>query len=206
MGKARQARRAANRLKEKESALKAIQREHTKPKRGQEKFYGVNNRDEVFEEGIPALDLDERNAQQTHTRIRKEARNKSVNAPANTWTDVPQGMVAAPGTYVDSEGVLRLEQGDSCVVWHNGNANCGPTGQRGDYKKVIQPREIIYDPATGAPWCPMCFARNTQIRVFGQPHAFRLINPLVRAAARQGGKTFDRDGFIHDVAVEDHKF
>lgn len=71
---------------------------------------------------------------------------RSVNAPAGQWVDVPQGMVAAPGTYVDDKGVLRAESDDSCVVWH----------VPGCEVKGIQPEQIIYDVA-GAPWCEKCY-------------------------------------------------
>lgn len=86
---------------------------------------------------------------------------KSVNAPANRWVDVPKGMVAAPDTFVDSEGVLRSAGDSSCVVWHNGGGGCGPSGNKGDYLKGIEPVDIIYDDK-GAPWCPKCFAAKTQ--------------------------------------------
>lgn len=176
MGKRRQEQRAAARKERARSAAKtldtktrtieAITADHLHRGRGQESFRGVNSRHEVFFEEAPTpLDFDERAAGEKH--VRPTATDRSVNAPSGTWTDVPKGMVAAPDTYVDGAGVLRSAGDNSCVVWHNGRANCGPTGTIGDLRKAIQPREIIYDDK-GAPWCPQCFATNSQRRVFGK--------------------------------------
>mgnify|MGYP003514018779 CR=1 FL=1 len=37
----------------------------------------------------------------------------SVNLPVGEWVDVPEGMVAAPDTYVDSCGARLREKRDS---------------------------------------------------------------------------------------------
>ena len=83
--------------------------------------------------------------------------DKSVNAPVDQWLDVPKGMVAAPGTYVDDHGVLRSEGDHSCVVWHLGrNKKTGLSLCRRGEPPKVQPEEIIYD-VNGAPWCPQCY-------------------------------------------------
>jgi hypothetical protein len=74
----------------------------------------------------------------------------SHNVESGEWIDVPQGMMVAPGTYVDSAGTLRSCVDDSCVVWHN----------KGCERKGIHPDEIVYDPATNAPWCDLCWRAN----------------------------------------------
>lgn len=81
--------------------------------------------------------------------IRPSSVDETVNVPEGEWVDVPKGMVAAPGTYVDSFGVLRSSGDGSCVVWHN----------RGCQKRGIQPHEIIYG-ENKAPWCPKCWEEN----------------------------------------------
>lgn len=156
------------------------------PKRGRnskmDDYKGVSSSREVFEE-YPGLDFDERAAGERHARVVQGEMNRSHNAPADKWVDVPKGMVPAPDTFVDTAGVLRHQSNNSCVVWHNGGGGCGPTGQRGTYKTGIMPFEIIYDPATGAPWCPICFAKNSQVKVFGQTHS-RDRQEVERAASK----------------------
>lgn len=75
----------------------------------------------------------------------------SHEVPVGEWVIVPRGMVVAPDTYVDSDGVLRASGDDSCVVWHN----------KGCEKRGIHASEIVYDPETNAPWCPNCWAKKT---------------------------------------------
>lgn len=71
------------------------------------------------------------------------------DVPVGEWTDVKPGQVAAPDTYIDAHGVLRDVRDHSCVVWRWGPEHCTVKG--------IQPDEIVYDPETGAPWCPHCW-------------------------------------------------
>jgi hypothetical protein len=86
---------------------------------------------------------------------------KPVEAPAGKWVDVPKGMVAAPGTYIDADGVMRAVGTNACVVWHN-----GPWRRDGKCTKGrIVPEEIIYDPVTNAPWCPVCWVRECELRI-----------------------------------------
>jgi HNH endonuclease len=73
----------------------------------------------------------------------------SENVEVGKWVDVPPNMVAAPDTYIDSEGVLRSFGDNSCVVWHN----------PGCTRRGIQPYEIIYN-ENKAPWCPHCWTTN----------------------------------------------
>ena len=77
----------------------------------------------------------------------------SVAVPEGQWVDVPKGYVAAAGTYVDDEGVLRSTGDHSCVVWHLPRCE----------KRGIQPNEIVYDPETNAPWCPKCWSNKVAI-------------------------------------------
>lgn len=97
-------------------------------------------RPDGFERG---RDSDGDEVGQSH--LRPSDRNRHIEAPEGHWVDVPIGMVAAAGTYVDSSGVLRSVSDDSCVVWH----------KRGCERRGIQPDEIIYND-NGAPWCPSC--------------------------------------------------
>ena len=86
----------------------------------------------------------------------KKVRHKNVEA--NTWVDVPKGMLLAPDTYVDISGVLRSSVDDSCVVWHL--KSCNKTG--------IHESEIVYDEKTNAPWCPTCWQRKMLKEHFNQ--------------------------------------
>ena len=75
---------------------------------------------------------------------------RSHEVPVGEWVTVPAGMIVAPDTYVDAEGVLRAAHDDSCVVWHN----------KGCEKRGIHASEIVYDPETNAPWCPNCWEKK----------------------------------------------
>ena len=108
-------------------------------------------------------DSDELAAGEVH--VRPTNKNGSSEAPAGKWVDVPKGMIAVPGTYVDDHGVLRSVKDDSCVVWHKVWTEENGENSK-NYRKVhcqrrgIHPSEIVYDPATGAPWCPECWERR----------------------------------------------
>jgi hypothetical protein len=107
----------------------------------------------------PAGDDSENKSHLTPARV-----DKSVNVPVDEWTDVPKGMVAAPGTYVDDKGVLRSEGDNSCVVWHMGrDKKTGLTMCRRGEPPKVQAEEIIYD-VNGAPWCPECYEDREQER------------------------------------------
>lgn len=99
---------------------------------------------EGFERGREA-DTDE-----ARTHLRPSEINRSVEAPTGDWVDVPRGMLAAPGTYIDDHGIMRDSSDGSVVVWHRTGCN----------RRGIQPHEITYDGA-GAPWCPDCI--NSEI-------------------------------------------
>lgn len=88
---------------------------------------------------------------EAESHLQPSNRNRHIEAPTGRWIDVPDGMVAAPGTYVDDHGVLRSVSDDSCVVWHR--PGCTVRG--------IRPDEIIYN-ANGAPWCPRCATEIAQ--------------------------------------------
>jgi hypothetical protein len=60
-------------------------------------------------------------------------------------------------TYIDPKGVLRSKTDDSCVVWHY--KSCVKTG--------IHPSEIVYDPASNIPWCPLCWQNKKALEVLG---------------------------------------
>lgn len=83
--------------------------------------------------------------------------SSNFDVPVGEWVDVPLGMFAAPDTYVDDQGVLRASHDDSCVTWH----------YKGCMKKGIHASEIVYDPATNAPWCPSCWQKKQLSEVFG---------------------------------------
>lgn len=72
------------------------------------------------------------------------------NIEAGKEIKIPAGMMLAPDSYVDIHGVLRSSVDDSCVVWHF--KLCKKTG--------IHESEIVYDPATNAPWCPQCWQKK----------------------------------------------
>lgn len=78
----------------------------------------------------------------------KDIRHQQVEK--GKWTHITKDLVVAPDTYVDIHGVLRAAKDDSCVVWHY--KKCNKTG--------IHESEIVYDPATNAPWCPTCWERK----------------------------------------------
>ena len=78
---------------------------------------------------------------------------KSVEAPVGEWADVPKGMIAAPGTYVDAEGYLRCSSNGAYAVWHNKSCPI----------RKVEKEQIVHD-TNGAPWCPDCYMKNEQER------------------------------------------
>lgn len=80
---------------------------------------------------------------------------ENEDIPVGEWVDVPKGMTIAPDTYVDAHGVLRSSVNHAIAVWHNRTRGNPPCGYR-----VTKSSEIVYDPDTGAPWCPVCFEVN----------------------------------------------
>ena len=94
--------------------------------------------------------------------------SESFDVPVGEWVDVPKDFVAAPDTYVDAHGVLRSSVNHAIAVWHNRKRGFEPCSYR-----VTKPDQIAYDPATGAPWCPKCFADKEKKRklelMFGPP-------------------------------------
>ena len=79
--------------------------------------------------------------------------SKSVNAPEGQWVDVPKGMIAAPGTYVDEEGYLRCVSNGAYAAWHNKECPI----------RHLDKEQIVHD-TNGAPWCPDCYMKNEQER------------------------------------------
>lgn len=85
---------------------------------------------------------------------------RSQNVEQGKWVYVPRGQMVAMDTYLDDHGVLRSTHDDSCVVWHQHRT---VVDDDGELKRIscsrrgIQPKEIRYDPDTGAPWCPDCY-------------------------------------------------
>lgn len=88
------------------------------------------------------------------SRSVKRQESTEDEVPVGEWVDVPHDKVVAVDTYKDREGVLRSTVDHSCVTWHWGAAHCTRRG--------IQPAEIVYDPQTGAPWCPQCWPIRQQ--------------------------------------------
>lgn len=80
-----------------------------------------------------------------------------IEAPAGTFVDVPQGMIAVPGAVVDKHGTLRREETGELAIWHHrckfdGHGPCerytsGPSN-------FVTEDEVVY--IAGAPWCPDC--------------------------------------------------
>ena len=85
-----------------------------------------------------------------------ERQGNNISVPIGEWVEVPKGMIVAPNTYVDAHGVMRSSVDHSCVVWHN----------KGCERRGIHASEIVYDPATSAPWCPTCWEKNRIAKVF----------------------------------------
>jgi hypothetical protein len=83
--------------------------------------------------------------------------SEDISVPQGEWFDVPKGFVMAPGTYTDSQGVLRDSTNDSIVVWHNGFKGLPPC-----HFKVMRPAQIVYvnEGNGAAPWCPRCAEYN----------------------------------------------
>lgn len=76
----------------------------------------------------------------------------------DVWVKQKKGQVFAPGTYVDSHGVLRAVSDGSCAVWHHTQRQRAEEGLSGACeRRGITPAQIVYDPATGAPWCDECW-------------------------------------------------
>lgn len=105
-----------------------------------------------FEPGKDS-DADEVLAGEKH--IKPTNLGKSVQAPEGSWVDVPKGMIAAPGTYVDEEGYLRHSSNDAYAVWHRGGCPIIHVGKE----------EIVFDIMTGAPWCPVCHNTMASLRI-----------------------------------------
>lgn len=95
-------------------------------------------------------------------------RSRTVHE-TNKWVDAQKGQLFAPGTYVDSHGVIRDSEDHSCVTWHSSprirKAYIAETGAEGLSERCerrgIHPSEIVYDEATGAPWCDKCWPIET---------------------------------------------
>lgn len=84
-------------------------------------------------------------------------RSRNVHE-TNQWVTAQKGQRFAPGTYVDSQGVLRAVSDNSCAVWHHTPKQRAEFGLSGRCeRKGITPAEIVYDPSTGAPWCDQCW-------------------------------------------------
>lgn len=74
------------------------------------------------------------------------------------WVTAQKGQRFAPGTYVDSHGVLRAVADGSVAVWHHNERERAEHGLTGRCeRRGLHPRDVAYDPETGAPWCPDCW-------------------------------------------------
>jgi hypothetical protein len=89
----------------------------------------------------------------------------SHNTKEGEWIDVRKGQVRVEGAYVDGRGVLRSTQDNSVVTWHSKSRIREFFGLSGScQKRGIKPSEIVYDPDTGAPWCPDCWPTELKRR------------------------------------------
>lgn len=82
------------------------------------------------------------------------------------WVEAQKGQIFAPGTYVDSKGVLRDSSDASVVTWHSTERIRATQGLAGRCeRKGLEPSDVVYDPDTGAPWCPDCWPVETARRL-----------------------------------------
>lgn len=79
--------------------------------------------------------------------------DRSIDAPEGVWVDVPRGMVAAEGTYVDENGVLRMVGSGNLAIWHH---RCKAVHTVSCDWTTDDPSELNTTYAPGAPWCPIC--------------------------------------------------
>lgn len=98
---------------------------------------------------------------ETESHITPNDIEKSVNAPAGVFVDVPRGMVAVPGAEVDDNGVLRKSETGELAVWHH---RCAFHGKCERYttgpENFVREDEVVY--INGAPWCPDCVKKEQE--------------------------------------------
>jgi hypothetical protein len=75
----------------------------------------------------------------------------------NEWVQQQNGQVFAPESYVDAHGVLRAISDDSVAAWHLAASVRARHGLEPCTRRGLSPSELVYDEATGAPWCPVCW-------------------------------------------------
>lgn len=75
----------------------------------------------------------------------------------NEWVQQQNGQVVAPETYVDTHGVLRCVSDGSVAAWHLAASVLERHSLPPCQRKGLSPSELVYDEATGAPWCPDCW-------------------------------------------------
>lgn len=84
---------------------------------------------------------------------------ESVDVPTGAWVDVPKGMTAVPGCYIDPNGIMRFKENNAPAVWHH------PSGckyhQPPCRRRITNPADIVYDD-NNAPWCPDCIGWGAQ--------------------------------------------
>ena len=97
------------------------------------------------------------NADSIGDNVDNEIGGANSEVPVGEWVDVPEGMMAVEGCYVDGDGVLRSASDGSCVVWH----------LKGCAIRGISPREIFYDSETKAPWCGECWKKRKIMLLLG---------------------------------------
>lgn len=112
----------------------------------------------------------DKDSDETQEHVAPENPERSIQAPDGVWVDVPKGMVIAPGTEVDPDGVLRLETGE-LAVWHH-RCKFHPLCERvTDREKFVTLEEIVYlipegvdesGERKGAPWCPDCIIKMAE--------------------------------------------
>lgn len=94
----------------------------------------------------------------------------------NEWVEAKKGQRFAPGTYVDGSGVLRAVSDGSVVTWHARPRIRAAFGLTGSCeRRGITPGEVVYDPETGAPWCPECWPVELKRRAAEEKAAKEMI-------------------------------
>lgn len=112
----------------------------------------------------------DKDSDETEDHVAPKNIDASVDAPEGVWVDVPKGMVIAPGTEVDKDGVLRLETGE-LAIWHH-RCKFHPLCDRvRDKEKFVKLEEVVYlipegvdesGERKGAPWCPDCITKMAE--------------------------------------------
>lgn len=107
---------------------------------------------------VPGYDGDSDELQR-HLKPRKVT--TSVNVPVGQWVDVPDGMTAAPGTFVGRDGYLRMVENGAPAVWHLPDRFYERIGKPSCRLRINDDNiDLIVFAVNGAPWCPDCYLES----------------------------------------------